>query len=109
MASNGDVKVPNPDTRVMEVNPNYRETPRTVSTFDSDRVMDFLRDWFDPMPQIEEMASLSFWKDMVVEGFALGYILFAAILVLNSNSEKAVSCFYFCDFIVHAKKINYTR
>ena len=43
-----------------------------------------IKNWFDPRPQIKEMCQVVFWKDMFIEAMALGHILFAVILLLNT-------------------------
>lgn len=44
----------------------------------------FLKEWFDPRPQIKEMCQVVFWKDMLIEAMALGQILVAVIFLLNT-------------------------
>lgn len=48
------------------------------------RIIAFLKAWFDPKPQIKEMCQVSFWKDGMIEAMALGHILVAVILLLNT-------------------------
>jgi len=55
-----------------------------------------LKNWFDPRPQLKEMHQVVFWKDMVVEGMALGYILIPVILLLNACKLVSDYVFFVC-------------
>jgi len=65
------------------VNTHNKSESRTTH-FPRTDFMTLLKNWFDPRPQLKEMHQVVFWKDMVVEAMALGYILILVILLLNA-------------------------
>jgi glycerol uptake facilitator-like aquaporin len=87
---NGFSSKPNPHfENMVEVGANgahHQHARRTTFTqmMDRDFIVDFLKEWFDPEPQLREMCQVAFWKDILVEAMALGYILIAVILLLNT-------------------------
>lgn len=60
---------------------------------------EFLKAWFDPRPQIKELCQVVFWKDMIIEAWALAQVLVAVMFLLNTlNAVCTVSSVenYYC-------------
>jgi hypothetical protein len=69
------------------------------------RIVAFLKAWFDPKPQIKEMCQVSFWKNMVIEAMALGHILVAVILLLNTCDAVRETILSLNQFVVKCCRI----